>query len=250
VALYGPSARWTMTERGGNAVRRDADALQIGPSSVHWTGEALEIEIEEMDKRVGVPWQRRVAGRVRVVPEAMNAKAFALDPQGRHRWHCLAPRARIEVKMDRPELAWQGSAYLDSNFGSESLEEGFSVWHWSRAHGRRGSVVCYEGIRRNGRRFASALRFGPDGTPHEEEALPPVAPLPNTLWQMERKTRADHGLARVTRTWEDAPFYARSTLESHLFGEPVVAVQESLDLDRFKSPIVQFMLPYRIPRSV
>jgi carotenoid 1,2-hydratase len=111
------------------------------------------------------------------------------------------------------------------------------------------SVVCYEGIRRDGRGFASALRFGADGVPHEEEALPPVAPLPNTLWQMERKTRADRGHASVIRTWEDAPFYARSTLSSRLFGEPVVAVQESLDLDRFSSPIVQFMLPYRIPQG-
>jgi len=36
---------------------------------------------------------------------------------------------------------------------------------------------------------------------------------------------------------------------SRLFGEKVVAVQESLDLDRFKSPLVQFMLPYRMPRK-
>ena len=151
--------------------------------------------------------------------------------------------------MEKPGLKWTGSAYLDSNFGAESLEEGFRVWHWSRAHGRSGSVVCYEGIRRNGQGFASALRFGADGVPHEEEALPPVAPLPNTLWQMERKTRADRGHASVIRTWEDAPFYARSALSSRLFGEPVVAVQESLDLDRFSSPIVQFMLPYRIPRG-
>ncbi|WP_369405413.1 hydroxyneurosporene dehydrogenase [Novosphingobium capsulatum] len=250
VALYGPGARWTMTERGRGAVRRDADCLQIGPSAMRWTGDALEIEIEEMDKRVGVPWQRRVAGRVRVIPEAMNAKAFALDPQGRHRWHCLAPRARIEVTMQQPGLAWQGSAYLDSNFGSEALEQGFRVWHWSRAHGRHGSFVFYEGIRRDGRPFASALRFAADGTPHEEAELPPVAPLPNTLWQMERKTRADRGHASVVRTWEDAPFYSRSTLRSTLLGEPVVSVQESLDMDRFSSPIVQFMLPYRIPRVV
>lgn len=239
-----------MTERGRGVVRRDADWLQIGPSAVHWTGEALEIAIEERDKRLGVPWQRRVAGRLRVIPESLNPRAFALDPAGRHRWHCLAPRARIEVRMERPELSWRGSAYFDSNFGSESLEEGFRVWHWSRAHGTGGATVCYEGIRRDGSPFASALRFGHDGTPREEDTLPPVAPLSNTLWQMERRTRADRGLARVVRTWEDAPFYARSTLACDLFGERVVAVQESLDLDRFAMPLVQFMLPYRIPRSL
>ena len=77
-----------------------------------------------------------------------------------------------------------------------------------------------------------------------------MAPLPGTKWLMERKTRADRGLASLVRTWEDAPFYVRSTLAARLFGEPVIAVQESLDLDRFSSPIVQFMLPYRMPRSV
>ena len=156
-------------------------------------------------------------------------------------------RARIEVDMERPALRWRGSAYFDSNFGSESLEEGFRIWHWSRAHTAGGAAVTYEGIRRDGSPFASALRFARDGTPRHAE-LPPVAPLPNTLWQMERKTRADRGHASVVRTWEDAPFYARSTIASRFHGEPVLAVQESLDLDRFASPVVQFMLPYRMPR--
>ena len=247
VALYGTRARWTMTERSSDAVTQERDTLTIGPSSVRWTGSALEILIEERDKRLGIPWQRRVCGKVRVIPEALNPTSFALDPENRHRWHCVAPRARVEVAMDQPGLRWSGAGYLDSNFGSESLEEGFRVWHWSRAHTARGAAVCYEGIRRDGTAFASALRFNPDGSPQQEE-LPLVAPLPNTLWQMERQTRADHGHAGVVRTWEDAPFYARSRLHSRLFGEEVVAVQESLDLDRFASPIVQFMLPYRMPR--
>ncbi|QZH75047.1 MAG: hydroxyneurosporene dehydrogenase [Erythrobacter sp.] len=237
-----------MTERPSRAVARDADLLAIGPSSLRWTGEALEIDIVERDKRLFNPWQRPVRGKIRIIPEALNGVAFALDPQSRHRWHCLAPRARIEVDMQKPGLRWQGGAYLDSNFGSESLEKGFRVWHWSRAHTAKGGVVCYEGVRRDGSHFASALRFGADGMPQIEEP-PLVAPLPNTLWQMERKTRADRGHASVIKTWEDAPFYARSTLKTRLFGEAAVAVQESLDLDRFASPVVQFMLPYRMPRA-
>lgn len=248
MALYGPGARWTMTERQSASVRRDRDTLQIGPSAVRWNGDHLEIDIVERDKRLGIPWRRQVRGTVRLYPEALNSTAFALDPEGRHLWHCLAPRARVEVEMAQPELRWSGEAYLDSNFGRESLEEGFRVWHWSRAHLGREAVVCYEGVRRDGTGFASVLRFDASGTPHEAE-LPLVAPLPNTLWQMTRRTRADRGHASVLKTWEDAPFYARSTLASRLYGEQVVAVQESLDLDRFASPVVQFMLPYRMPRK-
>lgn len=248
VALYGPKARWTMTERGEHAVKPERDQFAIGPSSVRWAGDCLIIDIEELDKRIMNPFRRRVAGQIKVWPEMLNTEAFALDPAGKHLWHCLAPRARISVEMQAPELSWKGSAYLDSNRGSESLEEGFRVWHWSRAHLGKHVAVFYEGQRRDGSTFASALRFDSAGIPHEAE-LPPTAPLPNTLWQMERVTRADRGLARVRRTWEDSPFYTRSTLHARLYGEPVVAMQETLSLDRFCNPIVQQLIPHRMPRA-
>lgn len=237
-----------MTERGGGAAVQTADQLSIGPSNLRWTGEALEIDIVERDTRLFNPIHRRVRGTVRVVPKAVNTIAFGLDPAARHRWHCLAPRAHVEVDMREPDVSWKGDGYLDSNFGEESLEEGFRLWHWSRAHTRDGSVVNYEGLRRDGSSFASALRFDRHGAPEPAE-LPDVARLPNTFWQVQRRTRADEGQARVLDTWEDSPFYARSSIIAHLYGERVVGVQESLDLDRFKSPIVQFMLPFRMPRA-
>lgn len=248
VVLYGPKARWTMTERPQHFVRPEASQLGIGPSSVRWVGDCLVIDIEERDKRIGVPWQRRVTGQVRLWPETLNDKPFSLDPAGRHVWHCIAPRARIEVEMREPALSWKGSAYLDSNRGEESLEEGFRVWHWSRAHLGRDVAVFYEGRRRDGSTFASALRFDAAGVPQEAE-LPPVAPLPDTYWQLERRTRADRGFATVRRTWEDVPFYTRSTVHARIYGEKVVAMQESLSLDRFCSPVVQMMLPFRMPRA-
>ncbi|MFL0670042.1 MAG: hydroxyneurosporene dehydrogenase [Erythrobacter sp.] len=248
VALYGPQARWTMTERGRSAVSRDERNLVIGPSAVRWDGESLEITIEERDKRLFNPFQRRVTGVVRVFPEALNPVAFALDPASNHVWHCLAPVARIEVEMTSPAVSWQGRAYLDHNRGREPLEAGFRTWHWSRAHMREGAVVCYEGERADGSLFASALRFGADGAP-EPVDLPPVAQLPRSKWRLARATRSDIGVARVRRTWEDTPFYARSELASRFAGEEVIAVQESLDMQRFASPLVQFMLPYRMPRK-
>lgn len=247
VALYGPQARWTMTERGRGAVTRDASNLVIGPSSVHWEGDALVIDIREGDTRLFVPWQRKVTGRVRVIPEALNRAAFALDGAENHIWHCLAPRARIEVEMTSPACRWSGKAYLDHNRGAEPLESGFNTWHWSRAHLSDGALVCYEGERADGSLFASALRFDAAGVPEPVE-LPPIAALPDSRWGIARRTRSDIGVAEVRRTWEDTPFYARSELASRFLGEEVVAVQESLDMRRFSSRIVQFMLPYRMPR--
>lgn len=237
-----------MTERGSSEVERDASNLVIGPSSVRWDGEALTIDIHESDKRLFNPFQRKVAGRIRVFPEALNRVAFALDRHENHVWHCLAPRARIEVEMASPGINWSGKAYLDHNRGAEPLEKGFNTWHWSRAHLKDGALVCYEGERGDGSLFASALRFDAKGVP-EPVDLPPIAALPPSKWRVDRRTRSDIGVAEVRRTWEDTPFYARSELASRFLGEEVVTVQESLDMRRFSSPLVQFMLPYRMPRK-
>ena len=248
VALYGPKARWVMTERPSGAVDRTRHELTIGPSQVRWDGNALEIEIEERDTRLFNPVHRPVHGKVRVIPEELNPTSFALDDNSNHIWHCMAPRARIEVAMKEPGLSWAGNGYFDHNRGSEALESGFDTWHWSRAHMKQGAVVCYEGERADGSLFASAIRFDRHGIPEEAE-LPPIAQLPRSKWMIERRTRSDIGIAKVRRSWEDVPFYSRAELDSKLYGEKVVAVQESLDMRRFASPIVQFMLPYRMPRS-
>lgn len=233
-----------MTERGQTRLARSETHFQIGPSSMRWERGELIIDIDEW----AVPIPRRVRGRVRLIPEYINQHGFALDPAKRHYWRPIAPRARVEVEMDRPGLKWSGHAYFDSNCGSESLEEGFVDWQWSRAHlGRRDVAVIYEGVRADRSGFAAALRFAADGSVSEEE-LPRAAALPRTLWLMKRSTRADDGRARVLGTWEDAPFYARSALETTLWGERCQAVHESLSLTRFDSSIVQWMLPYRMPR--
>ena len=248
VALYGPRHRWVMTERPSAEVMRDARNLQIGASAVRWDGDVLEIEIEERDTRLFNPVHRPVRGTVRVHPEALNPASFALDPREDHIWHCMAPRARIEVDMKEPGLSWSGNGYFDHNRGREPLEKGFNTWHWSRAHMKSGAVVCYEGERGDGSVFASAIRFDREAIPVEVD-LPPISSLPRSRWQLERRTRSEIGVAKVRRTWEDTPFYARSELSSRLYGEDVIAVQESLNMRRFASPVVQFMLPFRMPRQ-
>ena len=235
-----------MTERGERSVFRDADTFAIGPSAVRWDGNALTIEIDERSCPLPLP----VRGRVRVTPEVMGTTAFRLDPAGRHVWHPLSPKARFDATFDAPNIRWSGNGYFDSNSGSESLEDGFSFWQWSRAHLGDDVGVIYEGDRRDGSRFAMALRCDKTGF-WADEPLPPRQWLAPTAFGMKRTTRTDAGRrARITKTWEDAPFYSRSALQTHMFGHSGEGVHESLALDRFASPLVQWMLPYRMPRRV
>ncbi len=307
VALYGPrAARWSMTERGAGRLARDASRLAIGPSSLAWTGDAMDIAIDE----VCAPIPRRVRGSIRLTPTALGSQSFLLDAAGRHRWTPFAPCAHIEVRLAEPSLSWSGVAYLDSNCGAEPLEDGFQSWTWSRASLGRDTVVLYDVTARQGARDspggaalgnaapgsaapggaapgaavptvaarggpspdtaalggaarggavptaaagsgaarAMALRFGADGGAEALEP-PPVVSLPMTGWRVTRRTRADpgHG-ATVVQTFEDAPFYSRSLLRTHLLGTSAPAIHESLDLDRFRSPWVQCLLPFRMPR--
>ena len=246
VALSGPRGnRWCMAEHGRGHVARARDLFAVGPSAMRWDGDCLLLDLDE--RAAVLPLRAR--GRIRLWPETLGRGSFALDAAGRHHWRPVAPRARVEVAFADPALRWSGSAYWDSNWGTEPLEAGFREWQWSRAHLGRDVAVIYEGTRRDRTRFASALRIDAHGDAHEE-ALPPPARLRPSNWLIPRATRSDTGRARVARTWLDAPFYARSCLETTLFGERVAAVHESLSLDRYASPVVQWMLPYRMPRIV
>jgi carotenoid 1,2-hydratase len=248
VALTGPRGnRWAMTERGEASVARDAASFSVGPSAVRWDGNALIIDIDE--RCALMPFD--VKGRVRVTPQVMGTTAFDL---GRgHMWHPISPRARVEADFGAPGVRWSGNGYFDSNQGSEPLEDGFRDWQWSRAHvgpAKEQTVgVVYEGVRRDGSDFAMALRC--DKTGHwADEPLPPRQRLMPTPFAIGRSTRADVGYrARVVKTWLDAPFYARSALRTKMFGHEGEGVHESLSLDRLIMPIVQGMLPYRMPRK-
>jgi carotenoid 1,2-hydratase len=248
--VYGPGrGRWTLTERGRAALHRTSEALAIGPSALAWDGGVLTLRIDE----VSVPLPGRVRGRVRVHPEALADRCFALDAAGRHRWRPLAPRARVEVALERPALSWSGIGYLDANDGDEPLEAGFACWDWSRAAHGGETLVLYDVLRRapDGRRgedFALALRFDRTGEVSPIEP-PPRRALPATRWRIARGTRADPGTrAAVLRTLEDTPFYARSLVAATVHGVAATAVHESLSLDRFRAAWVRWLLPFRMPR--
>jgi carotenoid 1,2-hydratase len=245
VALYGRRKYWAMTERPRTDVERTATTLAMGPSSVSWGGAALTIAIDERT----FPWPSRIRGRLRVVPGALTTEAISLEGRGCHHWLPLAPLGRIDVDLETPRQRWSGDSYLDCNFGDEPLERAFSSWTWSRAHVPGGTLVLYDVERRGGGSLSIARHFTSDGRCTTPNVAAPVAPLPATLWRIPRATRADGGTtARVLKTLEDTPFYARSLIETTLGGTKVAAVHESLSLDRVANPCVRLMLPFRMPR--
>ena len=245
VALYGKGGhRWAMTERDGRVVQRAERSLVIGPSAVTWDGNVYTVHINE----ITVPFPSRIQGTVKLTPAALVDGDFDLDDAGCHRWRPLAPCAHVEVDLPRPGLKWSGSGYLDMNSGSAPLERDFSDWSWSRAALKGGTAILYDVTRRSGADLSVAIKVDASGRVEDVEP-PPRAGLPASLWRVPRETRADacRG-ASVTATFEDGPFYARSLLSTHILGERVPAVHESLSLDRFQTRWVQFLLPFKMPR--
>ena len=244
IALYGQAKRWAMTERGRQALRRSPEAFTLGRSALAWDGAGLDMAIDE----ICAPWPRRLKGRVRLDCDSLNIKTFQLERQGGHLWRPIAPLARVSVEMKEPSLSWRGFGYFDSNRGDEPLERAFRSWTWSRARLKDSARVFYEAERRRDAPLSLSLAFAADGAAREIEA-PARVKLPSSRWRVARTTRSD-AAARLMTSLEDGPFYARARIGHQLGGEDAASVHETLDLDRFASPIVKAMLPFRMPRSV
>jgi carotenoid 1,2-hydratase len=230
-----------MTERGSRALRRDGASLTIGPSGLRFDGRSLHIDIDEWT----VPIPRRLRGRVRVNLGRVFDQTHGIDAAGRHSWRPVAPCATVAVEFERPGTAWEGHAYVDMNEGSEPLEAGFRHWSWSRQERGDATRILYDTVCRDGQTRSLALDYRCDGT--IETVVPdPEQVLPRTRWLVARSTRAPgHSPLKVLRTLEDTPFYSRSLLGGAGGGG---TIHESVDLERFASPVVQAMLPFKMPR--
>lgn len=254
VALYHrpPGARrfrtaWAMTERGERQLQRDALSLQIGPSALRWIDGTLDITLNERT----MPWGGRVAGRVRLEPEAAPGRVFALDPAGRHRWQPVHPRATVVVDLQHPARRWQCTAYFDANVGERPLEQDFQAWDWSRQPLPGGGVALHYDVQsRDGSAHALALRMDAAGRLAAAADAPIPWALPRTRWGLGRTARCTEQPVLVD-TLEDGPFYSRSLWlpsDAAREGPGHWAMHESLSLDRFASPWVQALLPFRMPR--
>jgi carotenoid 1,2-hydratase len=244
VAIYSQGqGRWAMTERGQRHCARSQHAFTIGPSQLSWNDDCLTIDINE----VGVPIPRRIRGRIKIWPQQLFGYAASLDAAGRHRWGPLAPSSRIEVALDAPDLKWQGHAYLDCNEGDEPVDRGFHTWDWSRARTRDGSTLVFYDMQAPGTPdHVLSLRFTPQGTVLPIET-PAAQRLPKTGWRIARRMRSAQPV-RVHQQLEDTPFYQRALLQFDHAGESLLAFHETLSVPRLLSPVVQAMLPWRMPR--
>ena len=245
VVTTGPGGRFTMTDRGRDALRATPDRLTLGPSSLHWDGTALTVTVDEV---AGLPRPGRVRGTIRLEPEAVTGVELALTTDGAHVWRPFAPRARVTVDLPGNGGRWSGHGYLDGNFGTRPLEDDFRFWTWGRFPTKDGALCIYDAERRDGSRLDCAVRFDRAGQAWLDDAPGPVG-FGLSGWRIRREVRADPGHVPTTALrMLDAPFYARTAVSTRIGGEEMTGVHEALDLDRFRSPVVKAMLAFRVPR--
>lgn len=245
VALYGNRGRrWAMTERSAASLGREVDWLRIGNSHMEASDGVITFHINEWAS----PLPRQILGTIRIRQNAQTEAAFALGADDTHFWWPISPRVEVDVDLTLPDLAWQGTGYFDTNWGTEPLEAGFTEWCWGRAARGEDTVIHYDVLRKNGEARSLLLSVDPKGQVVQHPSVA-SADLPSTrIWRVNRQTRSESSAARLVQTLEDTPFYARSLIETQLFGEPVVAFHESLSLERFRQRWVQTLLPFRMPR--
>lgn len=206
-----------------------------------WDNGSLVININERC----APLPFALKGRVVFTPTHYYDAPIALDADAKHFWQAVAPHGHIKVEMERPAVSWEGHAYHDMNWGDEPLEQGFEKWSWCRATTQQGTQVLYDLTRSDGTPFAFGRNFQ-NGFINDVN-VPPKHSLSRGFWGMTRDVNSEAPPTLIA-TLEDAPFYTRNHVATTAGGERCEAIHESLSLRRFTNPVVQLMLPFRMPR--
>ena len=243
VALYarGRSA-WTLAERAITDHDREATGMTIGASTMRWDGDRLVVAIDERTTPLGRP----LRGTVVLHPEAHSGLELSIDERGDHRWWPVAPLARIEVDFTAPCVRFSGHGYHDANAGRVPLEDAFDRWSWSRARTPDAALMTYDVSCTSGAERSHAFRVTAQGVVEELEGCHRTS-MSRTVWGLDRQARVDPGArARVVRSLEDGPFYARSLIETTLGGRAVLAIHETLAAQRLRKRWVRFCTAFRM----
>ena len=180
-------------------------------------------------------------------PVITNITPFEIDALGRHVWQPLSPLARVTVERDSGQR-WQGHAYIDHNRGAEPLSKSFDSWSWSRTIEKDQTRIFYDTKPKQGAGLSLGLCFR-GGRVSTLDSDTQLQSYRTSAWRVPLEARSDDGTKpRHMETWEDGPFYARSLIEHQIAGLRVKSVHELVSLRRFDMPIVQAMLPFRMPR--
>jgi carotenoid 1,2-hydratase len=222
----GRPARALRDQRGGVRARGDAWVLsEYGPArserapgrcvgAAAWRGRATALVVR-FDERTAV-FGQRVAGVVRLFPSALPAAPSGPRQPRAHTWWGVAPHAHVEAELTHPALAARGRVPR-RELRRRAARGGVLDWSWSRASLVDRAAVLYDARRVDGSRAAARAGVPRDGRVEPLEA-PRRVELGRSRWWLPRTTRTDGGEARVVRTLEDTPFYARSELETSLGG--------------------------------
>lgn len=244
---------WSLRERSISEGDRSAHELQLKTSCVAWNGDALVVDVDERT----TPFGRPIRGRVTLRPEVLPGHKHILDFDERHAWWPVAPLAKIEVDLREPDVRFVGSGYHDANAGSVPLEASFDTWSWARARTDGGGVrkrekafVTYDILDTEGRSTSVAWSIDTRGRLVSLEPSSRLGRLPTSTWGLAREARSDAGhQARVLRSLEDGPFYARSLVATTLGGERVTAMHETLAADRLARGWVRFLAGFRMGKA-
>jgi carotenoid 1,2-hydratase len=243
-----------MTERGRKQLTRNEIMFQVGPSDLHWDDEeGLTINFEE----VSVPFPpndflpKKLKGKIRLKPKFVTDQIFDIDDRGEHKWWPIAPSSDISVKFEEGGFPdWAGEGYLDSNWGTEPIEDCFDYWNWARGESADGTTtLIYDTYLQNGHRDILALSFDADGTVTHFDA-PAKSSLGTGVWGVQRLGHHDKGhRPKLIEVYEDGPFYTRNQIETHLNGSKTRMMHESLSGKRIGKNWVKALLPWRMPRK-
>lgn len=245
VATYGRGGRFAMTDRSMDALQRRPNCLTIGPSTMRWDGSRLTVDVNEISS---LPLISRMRGRIVLTPRAITGVELPLTPDGAHVWRPFGPCARIDVDLEASGWRWSGHGYFDANFGTRRLERDFLRWTWARFPSRDGALCLFRAQGRGGVDIGGAFRFGSDGLAYDVPE-PPQGRLPTTLWGLRRTVGADRGtIPRQAMSMLGGPFYNRAAIRTTIDGERMTGVHETLDLQRYGSPVVKAMVAMRVPR--
>lgn len=235
-----------MTDRRSGVVSRQTNQLNIGPSSMVWDGQNLIIDIDEVSSW---PLISRMKGRITIQPKLNFDVELPLSADGAHVWKPFAPIARIDVDLNNPDWQWSGNGYVDSNKGTRRLEDDFDRWTWARFPTKSGALCMYHITCRDGSEASGNISFSNNGQSSSRPGLS-QASFATTKWGLKRAVGCDHGAhPRQVMSMLGGPFYNRCLVQTEVDGERLTGVHETLDLRRYTSPLVKWMLATRIPRK-